>query len=115
MRDTDQDNHHDVEAGHREIVATSGARAYAAITVALCDDKLFRYGLDMHYSYGGCGFPIFAQSLGYATLEAARTAALEHLLGAWHKPFPSDPESVQRELNEMRRQIEARLAQPTLF
>lgn len=104
-----------LEAGHREIVATSGNRAYAAITIALCDDNLYRYGLDMHYAYGGFGYPIFASNPGYPALTVARTAALEHLLRAWHTPFPSDPDSVQGELFDMRRQIENRLAQPTLF
>lgn len=115
MQPTEANNNGVVEAGHRAIVATSGSRAYAAITIALCDDNLYRYGLDMHYAYGGFGFPIFAQNPGYPTLEMARSAALEHLLRAWHKPFPSEPESVRRELNDMRRQIEDRLAQPMLF
>lgn len=51
----------------------------------------------------------------YSSLDSARTAALEHLLQAWHTPFPSEPESVKLELTEMRAQVEVRLRQPSLF
>lgn len=103
-----------LEAGCREFVARRG-RAYAAITLALCDDGLYRFGVDMMYAHGGFSFPISIDDIGYPALDAARTAALERLLRSWHTPFPSEPESVRLELAEMRRQVEDRLTQPSLF
>jgi hypothetical protein len=100
--------------GLHEVVARHG-RAYAAITIALCDDRLYRFGMHLSYSYGGFGCPIFHVAPGYPTMAAARIAALEALLRRWHQPFPSDPQTVHHELAEMRRQIEAQLAQPSLF
>ncbi|QOJ14001.1 MAG: hypothetical protein HRU75_04830 [Planctomycetia bacterium] len=103
-----------LEEGCREVVARRG-RAYAAVTLALCEDGLFRFGVDMMYSYGGFSFPISIDDHGYPTLDAARTAALERFLRSWHSPYPSDPESVRLELAEMRQQVESRLTQPSLF
>lgn len=103
-----------LEAGCREVVARRG-RAHAAITLALCDDGLYRFGVDMMYAHGGFSFPISTDSPGYPTPDAARTAALERLLRSWHTPFPSEPESVRRELVEMRQEIASRLQQPSLF
>lgn len=75
-----QPNEHGVlPAGQREMLAQRG-RSHAAITLALCDDGLYRYGLDMMYSLGGFGFPISATSQGFPTLDAARAAAIEDLL-----------------------------------
>jgi len=102
------------EAGCREIVATRG-RAFAAVNIALCDDGLYRCGVEMHYAHGGFSFPIMFDATGYPTRDAARTAGIERLLRCWHTPFPSDPDSVRSELDDMRRQIEARLQQPSLF
>jgi hypothetical protein len=39
-------------------------------------------------------------------------AALEELLRKWHRPFPSDPATVQAELRILREQVEAHLSQP---
>lgn len=103
-----------IEAGTREVLATRG-RSFAAANFALCEDGLYRYGLDLMYSTGGFGFPIYAEGRAYSTLDAARTAALEQLLREWHTPFPSDADSVRTELADMRRQIEERLRQPSLF
>lgn len=114
MQPTSPNAHGILDAGGREVVATRG-RAYAAVSIALCEDGLYRCGVEMHYSHGAFSFPITIEGPGYATIDAARTAALERLLRSWHKPFPSDPESVRAELSEMRQQIEARLRQPTLF
>ncbi|MCC6358749.1 MAG: hypothetical protein IT450_08405 [Phycisphaerales bacterium] len=103
-----------LEPASREVVASRG-RAFAAVNIALCEDGLYRYGVDMMYATGGFGFPIYADAPGYSSLDAARTAALERLLRSWHTPFPSEPESVRAELADMRQQIEARLRQPSLF
>jgi len=103
-----------LDAGLQEVVASRG-RAYAAIRIAWCDDGLYRIGVEMHYSHGGFAFPISIHADGFATLDAARTAALEQLLRSWHQPFPSEPDSVRAELHEMRAQVEARLRQPSLF
>lgn len=103
-----------LDAGLREVVATHG-RGYAAIRIALCDDGLYRIGVEMHYAHGGFAFPVSIHAEGFATLDAGRTAALVLLLRSWHAPFPSETESVQAELADMRAQVEARLRQPTLF
>jgi len=100
--------------GHRETLAQRG-RSHATIRIALCDDGLFRYGLDMMYSYGGFGFPISIDGEGFSSLAVARTAAIEAMLRQWHTPFPSDPASVQAELQELRAQVENHLRQPSLF
>ncbi|GIK23576.1 MAG: hypothetical protein BroJett005_29900 [Ignavibacteriota bacterium] len=103
-----------LDAGLREVVATHG-RSYAAIRIALCEDGLYRIGVEMHYAHGGFAFPVSIHAEGFATLDAGRTAALVLLLRSWHAPFPSEPESVRAELADMRAQVEARLRQPTLF
>jgi len=103
-----------LEAGCREVVARHG-RADAAITIALCEDGLWRYGVDMRYAHGGFSIPIFIHAQGCSTPTAARMAALERILKAWHSPLPSDPETVRDQLAEMRQQIEARMRQPSLF
>lgn len=100
--------------GHREEVARHG-RAYCAINLALCDDGLYRFGIEMMYSHGGFSTPIFADAEGYSSVDAARTAALNKLCERWYEPFPSDPASVREELRRMREQIEARLSQPLLL
>ncbi|MBX3396717.1 MAG: hypothetical protein KF841_15275 [Phycisphaerae bacterium] len=103
-----------LEPSLREVVATRG-RAFAAVNIALCDDGMYRFGVEMHYAYGGFTFPISIEGPGYATIDAARTAAMECLLRSWHTPIPSDPDIVRAELFEMRQQIEARMRQPSLF
>ncbi len=102
------------EADSREIVAQRG-RSAASITLAVCEDGLYRFGVEFHYVTGGMSSPISIHGPGFATREAAGAAACESLLRAWHMPFPSDTESVRSDLAEMRAQIEARLMQPTLF
>jgi hypothetical protein len=98
---------HDVVARHH--------RAYAAVNIALCDDGLYRMGVEMLYSHGGFSGPISFHSTGYATTVAARAAGLEELLRRWHKAYPSDPQSVRDELRILREQVEAHLRQPTLL
>ncbi len=103
-----------LEDGCLEVVARHG-RAYAAIALMLCEDGLWRCGVDMRYAHGGSSVPASIHAQGWPTPEAARMAALERLLKAWHSPFPSDPETVRDQLAEMRQQIEARMRQPPLF
>jgi hypothetical protein len=100
--------------GHRETVARFG-RAHATITIALCDDGLFRHGLEMMYSYGGFGFPIRVNDIGYSTMPEAQVAATERMLARMHRPSPSDPDSVHEELRQLTEQLECYLRQPSLF
>lgn len=104
-----------MKAGHEEVVARHGKRSFAAVNVALCQDGLYRQSTELLYSYGGFSGPVFMSSPGYGSVAAAIDAGLDELLRRWHKPFPSEPQSVHDELNDMRRQIEARRRQPTLF
>jgi hypothetical protein len=103
-----------LEPGREEIVARRG-RSTAAVCIALCDDRLYRHSVSLHYSYGGFCGPIMMDDPGHPTLDAARTAGLEELLRRWRTPFPSDPRSAHDELADLRNQIEALLLQPSLF
>jgi hypothetical protein len=108
-------NEHGVLATERrEVVATYG-RFYAAVELALCEDGLYRFSVELFYSYGGFGGPISDTAQGFATEATARMAAIEELLRKWHRPFPSDPATVQAELRILREQVEAHLSQPSLF
>lgn len=104
-----------MRAGHKEIVARHGERFYAAINIALSEDGLYRQSTSMMYSYGGHSSPVFLSTPGHYTLAEAIDAGLDELLGRWHTPFPSEPQSVHVELNNLRQQIEARRRQPSLF
>lgn len=103
-----------IRASQREVVAQHG-RSFAAVNVALCEDGLFRSSTTLQYSYGGFSGPVFIDSPGYDSVTAAIDAGLAELLRRWHNPFASEPQSVHDELADMRRQIEARLKQPSLF
>jgi hypothetical protein len=102
------------EERSQAIVARLG-RSYAAVNYALCEDGLYRFSTELHYSYGGFCGPIWRDDPGYATLDAARLAGMEELLRRWPRGFPSDPASVSDELRTLREQIENQLRQPTLF
>ncbi|MCC7390173.1 MAG: hypothetical protein IT431_15550 [Phycisphaerales bacterium] len=114
MQPSKPNEHGVLEAGRREVVACHG-RAYVAIKLALCDDGMYRFGVEMMYTSGGLFSPIIINDPGYPTPDAARKAAMDGLLRSWHSPFPSDPECTRRELAEMRREIAALLQQPSLF
>lgn len=103
-----------LDEGHRETVARLG-RAHGTITIALCEDGLFRYGLEMMYSYGGFSFPIRVNDVGFAAMSEARLAGIEKMLARMHRPFPSDPASVHEELRQLTEQLESHLRQPSLF
>lgn len=108
-------NQHGVlEVTVTETVARHG-RSNAEIRFAFCEDGLYRYAISVLYSYGGFGGPIREGDPGFSTLDAARTTAFEELLRRCPRRFPSDPQSVHDELADMRRQIENRVRQPSLF
>lgn len=98
----------------REELARIG-RSYAAVKICQCDDGLFRYALDVTYSYGGFSGPITTQDDGFTTFKAAKDAGTEKLLRRFPFPWPSDPKSVHDELAAMRGQIDRQLRQPSLF
>ncbi len=114
MEITESDENEVVEPARREVVASHG-RSFAEVDIALFQDGLYRYSTRLRYSYGGFGGPIFEDSEGFSSYQQAREAALKDLLRCWHKPFPSEPQSVHVELNAMRQQIEDQLRQPSLF
>lgn len=104
-----------MKAGYREVVARHGERYFASVNVAWCEDALYRQSTSLMYSYGGHSGPVFISGHGYPSVAAALDAGLMELLRRWHTPFPSEPQSVHDELNDMRQQIEARLRQPMLL
>jgi hypothetical protein len=108
-------NEHGVcEAETVEELARRG-RAYASIELRQCEDGLYRYALDMAYSYGGFCGPIFAKATGFASQSAAKEAATQELLRRFPKPWASEPQSVHDELRELRAMIEAKHREPSLF
>jgi hypothetical protein len=113
--DISKPNHNGVLPEGRHNVVARRNRSYAAVNIALCEDRLYRMSVELRYSYGGFSGSIGIHDEGYPTLDAARTAGLEELLRRWHTPFPSDPQTVHDELADMRRQIEAHIRQPSLF
>jgi transcription initiation factor IIE alpha subunit len=107
------------ESGVYEFEATEELarrdRSYAAVRLCQCDDGLYRYALDMAYSYGGFSGPIFLSSKGHATYNEAKDAGTAELLRRFPKAWSSEPHSVHEELRELKAQIEQRLREPTLF
>jgi hypothetical protein len=90
-------------------------RSYARVKIAQCDDGLYRYALDMAYSYGGFCGPITKHGAGYATAEAAKSTATEKLLRQFPEAWPTEPQSVHDELRELKAQIERASREPMLF
>jgi hypothetical protein len=108
-------NEHGVcEAETVEELARRG-RSYASIKLCQCEDGLYRYALDMAYSYGGFCGPIFAKDIGFASPSAAKEAATHEMLRRFPKVRGSEPQSVHDELRELRAMIEAKFRQPFLF
>lgn len=97
-----------------ETVAQLG-RSFAEICIAKCDDGLYRFATRMQYSYGGHGAPITDNCEGHPTYEEAKIAGIRKLLARWPTAWESEPESVHRELKQMREQAEGLLRQPSLF
>ena len=102
------------EAEITEELARQG-RSFAAIDMCECEDGLFRYALHVHYSSGGFAGPISKQGIGYATLGAARCAAVEDLLKRLPNPSANGPQNIQSELKAMRDDIDKSFQQPGLF
>jgi hypothetical protein len=102
------------EAEAVEEIARSG-RSYAAVRICQCDDGLFRYSVDLMYSYGGFCGPITAGDEGFATFSAAKDAGMLELLKRWPTAWLSEPRSVHDELRELKSQIERSFSQPSLF
>jgi hypothetical protein len=102
------------ETENQEELARQG-RAYAAVKICQCEDGLYRYGLDLMYSYGGFAYPISDRQNSFASYRAAKEAAIQKLLQRFPKPWPSDPQSVHDELRSMKAQIEQNFRQPSLF
>lgn len=90
-------------------------RSYAAVKIARCEDDLYRYGLDLMYSYGGFAFPVTDDDEGYATYSEAKDAGTKKLLARFPVAWASKPQSVPDELREIRAQIEQKFLQPSLF
>ncbi len=90
-------------------------RAVASVKVAQCLDGLYRFALDMHYSYGGFCSPITDRGAGHSSAQAAIDAGTEQLLRRFPKPWASEPQSVHDELRDLKAMIEDRHRQPSLF
>lgn len=90
-------------------------RSYASVRIAQCEDGLYRFALDMSYSYGGFCGPITARATGYATAAIAKDEAMAALLRRFPKALATDPQSVRLELRELKAQIEGKFRQPCLF
>jgi hypothetical protein len=100
--------------GATETVARLG-RYYAAIDFALAEVGLYRYSINLFHCHIGFCSPICANDPGFRSLEAARTAGLEELCRRWPCGEHIGPQGVRNELAELRRQVESRLRQPSLF
>jgi hypothetical protein len=112
---TQSPNEHGVyEAEATEVLARRG-RSYAAINLCQCDDGLYRYSLDVSYSYGGFCGPISDSAEGFDTFNRAKEAAIHALLRRFPKAWASEPQSVHDELRDMKAAVEAKVREPTLF
>ena len=97
-----------------ETVAALG-RSRAEVKIAKCDDGLYRYSLDVQYSYGGFSGPITDHGDGYPNHEQAKMAGISELLECFPTAWGSEPQSVHAELQQLREQVEAHIRQPSLF
>jgi hypothetical protein len=91
----------------------------AFVTFRFChcsEDGLYHYSLSLHYSYGGFSAPISAGDAGFANVQNARAAAVSEILTRL-KYFngSGDPEHAQKELRELKSQIEKSWQQPDFF
>lgn len=97
-----------------EEIARCG-RSYAAVRICRCNDGLFRYSLDLMYSYGGFSGPITRENEGFTTFSAAKDAGMLEMLKRFPVAWASEPQSVHNELREVKTQIERNFSQPSLF
>jgi hypothetical protein len=90
-------------------------RSYVRVKICQCEDGLYRFALDMAYSYGGFCSPITSRSESHNSPNEAKEAAAQRLLQRFPKAWASEPRSVHDELHALKTQIEDKLRQPTLF
>ena len=74
-------------------------RSYARVKICQCEDGLYRFALDMAYSYGGFCSLITASTEGYSSPNEAKEAAAQRLLRRFPKAWASEPRSVHDELH----------------
>ena len=83
-------NEHGVcDADTTEELARRG-RAHVSVKFCKCEDGLYRYALDMAYSYGGFCGPISVKATGFASQNAAREAATQDVLRRFPKAWASE-------------------------
>lgn len=70
--------------------------SYAAIRLCHCSDGLYRYSLDVTYSYGGFSGPIFDSQDGFVSYSAAKDAALNKLIERVPKAWASNRRAFTR-------------------
>ena len=109
-----QNEHGVYEPERTEELARIG-RSYAAARSCQCDDGLYRYALDVSYSYGGFCGPISTHGEGFPDYAAAKNSAIKELLAKFPKGFPTDLEHVRNELAALKAMVTDTFRQPTLF
>jgi hypothetical protein len=91
----------------------------AFVTLRFChcaEDGLYRYSLSLRYSHGGFSGPISARDTGFATIQNAKAAAVSEILERLQRFHSNgDPEHAQKELRELKSQIEKSFREPSLF
>jgi hypothetical protein len=79
-------------------------------------DELYRFAISISFSTGGEFSPIFHTEKAFKTLNAAKDAAVRHVIERLPKrTFAGDPQSFAREIADLRGQVERYFAQPSLF
>ena len=90
-------------------------RSYVRAEIALCNDGLFHYALSIRCSDRGLGGPISTRTGGCDTPSAAEDAALREAITYFARDNSHQPPGVQRELGDLRTQLESRFSQPLLL
>lgn len=102
-------------AEEEEVLAESG-RAHIGAAYACCADGQYRFALSFRYSHGGFASPLTMQAPGFATLAAAREAALVMALARLEGMSGNgDPASAAQQILALLAQLRARWHQPALF
>jgi hypothetical protein len=102
------------EKEHQEAVVRY-KRAEAYVTTCHCDDGFYRYGYSLSHSHGGMSSPISHHDVAYPTRREAMDAGIAKLLKCFPASYPDTPQTVKKELETMRGQLEALLLQPCLL
>lgn len=108
-------NRNGIYQAETSIEVARRGHSYAAVQLCRCEDGQYRFALDFWGKVRGFCGPIRAGSDGYPSLKAAGDAGREEMLRIWPNAEPWATESEHRELQAMRRQIEAGVRQPSLF